>query len=254
MKSAKVNFGNLPEPMTEREYIIYEAVTMTLENYGIPIYMPYKREAMVRQRFLTQYPQMQHREEAQMGGGVEAIVGHDQLAANPLHQDIPPTFRGPFISRENEYRIAYDKHYTGGQNIHPHFLSNHYKELMFCYYDDDYAPDYYAQDFTITADTSMLAGRINHVEGKRPSVKVKAFESYAQYVERYMLVAMRGRQRCGRIVTIDDAIFSERMLPDFLEMTQQVGVTVGVRMNFVKALIAFYRFLEKHIDASMVWL
>ncbi|KAK6035540.1 hypothetical protein COOONC_26955, partial [Cooperia oncophora] len=77
---------------------------------------------------------------------------------------------------------------------------------------------------------------------------LKGCEVYSTYVSRFMLIAMRGRQRCGRIVTIDDALFSYCMIPDFLRITQEAEVTVGVRLGFVKAMIAFFKFLRRHVD------
>ncbi|KAK6058511.1 hypothetical protein COOONC_03920 [Cooperia oncophora] len=151
---------------------------------------------------------MQHREEAQMGEDVETILAN-QLAATPVQQHIPQTFRGPFISRENEYRIAYDKHYTGGQNIHPHFLSKHYKELMFSYYDDDFARDYYVQDYTITADTCMFFGTTNVVE-EAPLTLFSLDEARGSVNEVVEKIALGGPSSTGCLSEISANVCGER--------------------------------------------
>ncbi|KAK6043640.1 hypothetical protein COOONC_18853 [Cooperia oncophora] len=192
-------------------------------------------------------------------------------------QFLPETFCGPYIPRAYQYRIKHDKEFKGGFNIHAHFFAEPRRDLMFAHDDDILDCDYFIQEYIVSeegwqrrADSSLKLWR-KLKEDKHPILKafkedlktyvlvgtqppqmnvLKGCEVYSTYVSRFMLIAMRGRQRCGRIVTIDDALFSYCMIPDFLRITQEAEVTVGVRLGFVKAMIAFFKFLRRHVDPN----
>ncbi|EYC41039.1 hypothetical protein Y032_0584g306 [Ancylostoma ceylanicum] len=65
--------------------------------------------------------------------------------------------------------------------------------------------------------------------------------NYVAYVARFMLVAMRARQRYGRDVTFDDMIFSCAIIDDFFRGLK--FVSCSVRLGFAKALMHMMNFL-----------
>ncbi|KAK5982468.1 hypothetical protein GCK32_004736 [Trichostrongylus colubriformis] len=275
VKGTKMDFSRVPEPVSERDWDTYKFIMQQLRNSGVPIYAAYEREAMREHCCMAANAHRQYIEQHtnQPGPSLQNVA-----LSRTTTDDVPQTYTSPYICREYQYLITHDELYTGGMHIHPHFLAQHRREKMFDHCNDGFLPGYFIQTRTVPkkpewqryADASMKLWRKliceQHpiLEKYRKDLIDKSIligveeidnakrdaENRSSYVNRFMLVAMRGRGRCGRTVTIDDAIFSHFMVPDFLDMTKKGKVSVKVRWNFAKALNHFYKFLYRQIDAN----
>ncbi|EYC43330.1 hypothetical protein Y032_0497g2502 [Ancylostoma ceylanicum] len=198
------------------------------------------------------------------------------------------TARAPPIARHMLYEIFGDKQYEGGSKVHGWFLRPPNITCMFWHEQDVYDTDYYEISYKIPlkqreegwmkdaleklalwrklkrAQHPVLGQYERHIIGDLPNISKnqqhssavvsKPFKNgkiiYIACVERFMLVAMRARQRCGQRVTLDDAIFSVKLVRKFSERLEEVGVSVHVQSNFAKSLASFYKFLHHRLDAE----
>ncbi|EYC43329.1 hypothetical protein Y032_0497g2502 [Ancylostoma ceylanicum] len=198
------------------------------------------------------------------------------------------TARAPPIARHMLYEIFGDKQYEGGSKVHGWFLRPPNITCMFWHEQDVYDTDYYEISYKIPlkqreegwmkdaleklalwrklkrAQHPVLGQYERHIIGDLPNISKnqqhssavvsKPFKNgkiiYIACVERFMLVAMRARQRCGQRVTLDDAIFSVKLVRKFSERLEEVGVSVHVQSNFAKSLASFYKFLHHRLDAA----
>ncbi|KAK5980608.1 hypothetical protein GCK32_003581 [Trichostrongylus colubriformis] len=230
VKGTKMDFSRVPEPISEREWDTYKFILQQLQDSGVPIHKAYTREAALQHVAMSAHRQYRDDQLTDQPGPSVQV-----LAAAPTTDDRPQTFRCPFINRQSLYQIAHDKDYKGGAQIHPHFLKPHNKEAMFDYHNDDYKANVYIQAHPVSekdewqkrADLMLklwrkltweqhpiLALYRNYLIDKSVLIGMKkvdnakkAAENPSSLVNRFMLVAMRGR---GRVLTIIVCVIIQR--------------------------------------------
>ncbi|KAL6736564.1 hypothetical protein Aduo_006902 [Ancylostoma duodenale] len=181
--------------------------------------------------------------------------------------------------------------YQGGERVHEIFVDIPDYQLMFAHHLDGplVSGGYYVEEFHASAGDRHQAGWMRRVDqtlkfwlklsgdnhlilkgfkqhiksglpgcSSLPSTSRQSAEplkngtwKYVQYVERFMLIAMRCRRRLGETVTMDDAVFSPENLIRCFARLKTEGVTVGVRQYLAKALQCFYSYIETNIDAQV---
>ncbi|KAK6743283.1 hypothetical protein RB195_010502 [Necator americanus] len=185
------------------------------------------------------------------------------------------------VSRHFIYYHAGDVVYKGGPNVHPIFLRKPMTEIMFAHEYDDYDTTYTEQAFSLPkgapewmqeADVNMGFWRKISLRNPRKHValqqyaeyvkelKCHSFEekdlggthSYVMNIARFMLVAMRARQRYGKEVTFDDMIFSHAIFDDFFVVLKTAHVTCSTRLKFSKSLLHMVKFLQEKSDFYVI--
>ncbi|KAK6767357.1 hypothetical protein RB195_026561 [Necator americanus] len=104
------------------------------------------------------------------------------------------------------------------------------------------------QLFRFYIEEAVLLPAGNDMDANDPSLTTS--QNYVSYICRFMLVAMRSRQRLGRQISMDDAIYSSAILLHFFEVLKRNGVPTTTRMGFVKALASFYEFLRVNMGSD----
>lgn len=72
-------------------------------------------------------------------------------------------------------------------------------------------------------------------------------EKYESFAARFMLVAMRARQRVGEVIAIDDVIYSSSIVKSFFRCLLDSGVSVATCVGFAKALTSLHKFVDRHM-------
>ncbi|CAJ0598449.1 unnamed protein product [Cylicocyclus nassatus] len=282
MKRASVDLRLVPAPMNIREYNIMKALIDQLTAGGIPIYgqihqpsweaMPYQESTEV-----SHAPRLDPTVRQHQG------LPEDPSAAVKSRTVVSLPYGAPPIPRHELYMTPIDTLYLGGASIHPQFTAPPRVDLMFAHEHDTSVPGSFEQrypiqegrscDWMLEADRKLKLWRrlplelhpllkqfCSHIETrvllpdfgseKGEIVVLKGRALYESYISRFMIVAMRARQRLGQTVSMDDGIYSSAVVMEFFQELQKCRVPVKTRLGFAQAIASFYDFLNVYIDAA----
>ncbi|KAK6736945.1 hypothetical protein RB195_019565 [Necator americanus] len=281
MKKASIDMHKVLAPATSREYRIYREIFEQLRECGIPVKGSYEEPDVVtpvqtQDQMLKVMTDLRDQIVRQIGADFTNEPGPSGVESQAALPSVivkeqpgptcPPTWSAPLIPRCRQYRVPDDPDYIGGAKVDKQFTSPPCKELMFAHQWDDFKDGYTEQRFNVpnslqtSQDHPLFQRYREYLEsimiipvdgGSSMEIENKGRATYVSYLCRFMLVAMRSRRRLGRIVTMDDAIFSSGMLLSFFETIQKAKVPVTTRKGFIKALSTWYHFLLLVLNTGM---
>ncbi|VDM75449.1 unnamed protein product [Strongylus vulgaris] len=154
----------------------------------------------------------------------------------------PVTFAGEHIPRHLLYTCLYDELYEGGSHVPNVFRKQPMYDYIFHHELDAFDRNYYMEKYTIPATQREGAwGRLDEnlkfwrrlKSNSHPLLQQfaanirESLPEYIPYVERFMIVAMRARQRMRQVVTVDDVIYSSEIIVMYMHRLKTEGATVG---------------------------